>query len=101
MLGQVKLANFGWAVHSPSSRCTTACGRLDYLAPELLNSEVHNEKIDVWALGAISYEFLVGKPHFFEEYSQDTCRRIKSIYRRDLLSFSSHTASNTLLATDF
>ena len=32
-LGNLKIADFGWSVHAPSSRRGTMCGTLDYLPP--------------------------------------------------------------------
>ena len=34
--GDIKIADFGWSVHAPSSRRTTLCGTLDYLPPEMI-----------------------------------------------------------------
>ena len=34
--GHIKLADFGWAVHSKKSRRKTVCGTLDYLPPEIV-----------------------------------------------------------------
>ena len=34
--GELKIADFGWSVHAPSSRRTTICGTLDYLPPEMI-----------------------------------------------------------------
>ena len=33
MKGDLKIADFGWSVHAPSSRRATMCGTLDYLPP--------------------------------------------------------------------
>ncbi|KFM78735.1 Aurora kinase A-A, partial [Stegodyphus mimosarum] len=62
--GELKIADFGWSVHAPSSRRTTMCGTLDYLAPEMLDNKTYDEKVDLWCLGVLCYEFLVGKPPF-------------------------------------
>lgn len=40
------------------------CGTLDYLPPEMIEDKEHTEKVDLWALGVLTYEFLVGKPPF-------------------------------------
>ena len=32
-IGDLKIADFGWSVHAPSSRRGTMCGTLDYLPP--------------------------------------------------------------------
>jgi aurora kinase len=92
--GEIKLSDFGWSVHAPNSRqvnCqvtftqedtdsiyrrTTMCGTLDYLPPEMLNgSSHHNEKVDLWSLGVLTYEFLVGAAPF-EDTPIETQRRI-------------------------
>lgn len=47
-----------------SSRRTTVCGTLDYLAPEMVPNGTHDSMVDNWSLGVMLYEFLVGKPAF-------------------------------------
>lgn len=42
-------------------------GTPDYLSPEILLGEKHNKQVDWWALGVITYEFLVGYPPFTDE----------------------------------
>ena len=34
--GEMKIADFGWSVHAPTSRRNTLCGTLDYLPPEMV-----------------------------------------------------------------
>uniref|UniRef100_A0A1I8EGP9 Aurora kinase n=1 Tax=Wuchereria bancrofti TaxID=6293 RepID=A0A1I8EGP9_WUCBA len=60
----LKISDFGWSVHEPSSRRNTVCGTLDYLAPEMAPEKTHDSKVDNWSLGVMLYEFLVGKPAF-------------------------------------
>ena len=36
MKGDLKISDFGWSVHAPSSRRATMCGTLDYLPPEMI-----------------------------------------------------------------
>ena len=50
------------------------CGTLDYLAPEILEKQKYDEKVDLWCLGVLCYEFLVGKPPF--ETSSVTATRV-------------------------
>ncbi|KAI0250438.1 kinase-like protein [Lactifluus subvellereus] len=64
--GELKIGDFGWSVHAPSNRRTTLCGTLDYLPPEMVEGREHNEKVDYWALGVLTYEFIVGSPPFEE-----------------------------------
>lgn len=76
----IKLADFGWAVHTPSSRRSTVCGTIDYLPPEMILGELHDSKVDNWSLGVLAYEFLVGKPPFHSETSTETFSRITKVH---------------------
>lgn len=76
---ELKIADFGWSVHAPSSRRTTMCGTLDYLAPEMLDNKKYDEKVDLWCLGVLCYEFLVGKPPFEATSATATYALIRSI----------------------
>ncbi|TPX53218.1 hypothetical protein SeMB42_g00896 [Synchytrium endobioticum] len=77
---KVKIADFGWSVHAPNTRRTTLCGTLDYLPPEMVEGRDHNEKVDLWSLGVLCYEFLVGVPPFEEVSSyKATYKRIASV----------------------
>uniref|UniRef100_A0A8B9IZG7 non-specific serine/threonine protein kinase n=2 Tax=Amazona TaxID=12929 RepID=A0A8B9IZG7_9PSIT len=77
--GELKIADFGWSVHAPSSRRTTLCGTLDYLPPEMIEGRTHDEKVDIWSLGVLCYEFLVGKPPFESATYQETYRAISRV----------------------
>ena len=77
--GELKIADFGWSVHAPSSKRQTICGTLDYLPPEMVAGKDHDENVDLWTLGILCYEFLVGKPAFESRTNQETYRRITSL----------------------
>lgn len=77
--GELKIADFGWSVHTPSSRRSTLCGTLDYLPPEMIEGKTHDEKVDLWSLGVLCYEFLVGKPPFEAKTHEETYRRISKV----------------------
>lgn len=42
----------------------------------MINRSEHNEKVDVWAVGILAYELLVGQTPFEEEEYSDTYNRI-------------------------
>jgi aurora kinase, other len=77
--GEIKISDFGWSVHAPNKRRATMCGTLDYLPPEMIkpgsSDNYYNEKVDLWSLGVLTYEFLVGEAPF-EDTPVMTQRRI-------------------------
>jgi len=76
--GEIKISDFGWSVHAPNNRRQTMCGTLDYLPPEMLRGRDGNwydEKVDLWSLGVLMYEFLVGEAPF-EDTQVMTQKRI-------------------------
>lgn len=89
VVGNLKIADFGWSVHAPSSRRGTMCGTLDYLPPEMIEGKMHDEKVDLWSLGILTYEFLVGKPPFEAEDNNATYRKVI----RGELNFPSHVSN--------
>jgi len=77
--GELKIADFGWSVHAPTNRRQTLCGTLDYLPPEMIEGKAHDQAVDVWSLGVLMYEFLVGSPPFEAEGHNETYRRISKV----------------------
>jgi aurora kinase, other len=77
--GDVKIADFGWSVHAPRNRRKTLCGTLDYLPPEMVEGREHDHTVDVWCLGILMYEFLVGRPPFEADGNKETYRRIAHV----------------------
>jgi aurora kinase len=78
--GELKIGDFGWSVHAPGNRRMTLCGTLDYLPPEMVEGKEHNEKVDYWALGVLTYEFVCGFPPFEDRSStNNTYRRIAKV----------------------
>ncbi|XP_028654089.1 aurora kinase B [Erpetoichthys calabaricus] len=77
--GELKIADFGWSVHAPSLRRNTMCGTLDYLPPEMIEGKSHNEKVDLWCIGVLCYEFLVGNPPFETASYSETYKRITKV----------------------
>uniref|UniRef100_A0A1I8EU16 Aurora kinase n=1 Tax=Wuchereria bancrofti TaxID=6293 RepID=A0A1I8EU16_WUCBA len=67
MFGELKIADFGWSVHAPSSRRETMCGTLDYLPPEMVRGEKHDDKL------------LVGRPPFESKTHDETYKLIANV----------------------
>jgi serine/threonine protein kinase len=61
----VKLIDFGFASKfNPDEGMTLVLGSPLYMAPELVNRQAYSEKVDVWALGCITYLLLSGQTPF-------------------------------------
>ncbi|SCU80739.1 LAME_0B04390g1_1 [Lachancea meyersii CBS 8951] len=85
----LKLTDFGWSVTNVgSAKRKTLCGTMDYLSPELIKWREYDNRADVWALGVLAFELLVGNPPFEESSKELTYRRI---LKRDLL-FPDHVS---------
>ncbi|VDK45902.1 unnamed protein product [Anisakis simplex] len=78
--GDLKIADFGWSVHGPSSKRDTVCGTLDYLSPEMVMHKKHDASVDNWSLGVMLYEFLVGRPPFEAKEQHETFAKIMNCY---------------------
>ncbi|KAJ3357100.1 spindle assembly checkpoint kinase [Entophlyctis luteolus] len=78
--GELKISDFGWSVHAPNTRRQTLCGTLDYLPPEMVEGREHTDAVDLWSLGVLCYEFLVGVPPFEDRSSyKATYRKIMKV----------------------
>ena len=39
----------------------TFCGTLDYLSPEMKDKGEYDSSVDIWSLGVLTYELLLGE----------------------------------------
>ena len=66
-----KLTDFGWSNYMEGGiKRTTFCGTPVYLAPEIINNMGHDEHVDIWCIGVLLFELLVGRPPFIGETEQ-------------------------------
>ena len=63
--GSIKISDFGFARYFDSDiMIQTICGSPLYMAPEIIKNKKYDYKSDLWSIGIILYEMLVGKPPF-------------------------------------
>lgn len=61
----MKIGDFGFARSlTPLQLADTLCGSPYYMAPEIIQSQKYDAKADLWSVGAILYQLVVGKPPF-------------------------------------
>ena len=77
-LPTLKIADFGFARSLPNtSLAETLCGSPLYMAPEILRYEKYDAKADLWSVGTVLYEMMVGKPPFRANNHVELLRRIE------------------------
>ncbi|XP_052903333.1 aurora kinase C-like [Anopheles moucheti] len=98
--GELKIADFGWSVHEPTSSRTTLCGTLDYLSPEMVQGQPHTKTVDLWSLGVLAYELLCGKAPFLANTYEETYRKIMKVQYTvppDVTKAAAHLISRLLV----
>ena len=80
---EIKIGDFGiskqlnlYKTHLTTKNCA---GTYYYIAPEILNNGIFNEKSDIWSLGCIIYELFTLNIYFKDLYSKKI-RKINSDY---------------------
>lgn len=75
----IKISDFGCAVFTSNIVPGTLYGTLDYFSPEMIESKMYDERIDIWSLGVIMFELLVGKTPFDDPSVNNIYRKIKAV----------------------
>ena len=65
--GALKICDFGFAraLSNTTLVLTSIKGTPLYMAPELVQEQPYDEKVDIWALGVILYELFYGRPPYY------------------------------------
>ena len=73
----LKLCDFGWAKELIVNNRSTFCGTVEYMAPEIVGSEKYDCSVDVWSLGILLYELLMGHSPFKSKKEKNIMIKIK------------------------
>ncbi|XP_037042809.1 aurora kinase C-like [Bradysia coprophila] len=69
---ELKIADFGCSVNTHNQRRSTICGTRDYIPPEIINGEPYYKEVDLWSLGVLCYDLLIGEWAFKAPTEEDT-----------------------------
>ncbi|BES93168.1 serine threonine-protein kinase [Nesidiocoris tenuis] len=73
--GDAKLGDFGYVISSVRRR-HGVCGTHEYMAPEVLLNKPYDHTVDIWCLGVMAFELLVGRDPFRSNKPKITQKRI-------------------------
>ena len=73
----LKLCDFGWAKELTVENRHTFCGTVEYMAPEIVGSEKYDCSVDIWSLGILLYELLMGHSPFSSKKDNNIMIKIK------------------------
>lgn len=77
-IGELKLADFGWATNKPSN---DNVGTTKYSSPEMIfDDKNYDYKTDVWSLGVILYEFLYGASPYEAKKERKVEEKIEKVF---------------------
>ena len=78
--GHIKLTDFGLSKENISHKDLTNsfCGSPAYVTPEVLLRKGHGTSADLYGIGAILYELIVGYPAFYDEDLGQMYKNIKT-----------------------
>ena len=81
--GHIKITDFGLSKQNISAYdlSSSFCGSPEYMSPEMLQGQGHGRAVDLYSLGALLYEMLVGVPPF---YSQNRSAMYNNILKSEL-----------------
>ena len=59
---RIKLTDFGFAIYFDIKEgLSEVCGSPIYMAPEIVNKESYNHKVDIWSAGILTHKLLSGE----------------------------------------
>jgi len=74
----IKVVDFGLSKDIQTGDLATWCGTPTYVAPEVLEKQIYNSAVDMWAVGVITYILLGGQPPFQGATVPALYKKIKS-----------------------
>lgn len=74
----LKLTDFGFAsFYNPKKGLDEVLGSPLYMAPEIINRQKYDSKVDIWSVGVIAYILLSGRPPFMAKSKEAIFQQVK------------------------
>lgn len=75
----IRLCDFGLSIQCTNEKPRSIVGTLEYMAPEILQLKTDKitDRIDIWAIGVLTYECLVGNSPFAAKSDDEIKEKIK------------------------
>lgn len=73
-----KICDFGLSTIYKGQRQMSYDGTPLYSSPQLLEQKDYSYKVDIWALGIICYELLVGKTPFHSKSREELLKKLNN-----------------------
>jgi len=76
--GHVRLTDFGFAKDNVMDldSCSSFCGTLEYMAPEVVKKNRYGKPADWWSVGVLLYDMLTGNPPFRHRHDNVLYKKI-------------------------
>ena len=74
--GYIKVVDYGFAKKLHGKMTHTCCGTLEYFAPELVKGKGYGKPVDIWGIGILLFEMLVGYTPFNADSQGAICKGI-------------------------
>lgn len=99
-MGNIRLCDFGFSINNYEERPKSFLGTLEYMPPEIIRGQrdQYSVKIDVWALGVLTYECIAGVSPFFNTTEKEIAESIVKAhyaipqhFSKEIITFLKHT----------
>lgn len=72
----IKLCDFGLSIITDDF-AEDVCGTIFYMAPEVVDAKMYDNKIDLWCIGVLVYELTTAKLPFYHDKNSVVCKYIR------------------------
>ena len=63
----IKLTDFGFAQYMDNGKLSMQMGTPEYMAPEIIEGDDYDQKVDVWSAGVVAYQLFCGQTPFCDD----------------------------------